>query len=448
MSSVTSYLPEFAQHFTIWGASGYILTSLHSFHDIPYWACFSITNILVRTSLLPLVYHSAHTAARFAKVAPEVQFLVTIFQQDLKRQKQEGASFGQQWTLIRLTMQTLGGLYQLHRVHPMHIFYSPLAQIPVFWYFSIDLRKIIHGADPALAQDLADSAFLWVPDLTEADPTYGLPVLAGMLLYWNVEMAIGKRSLSGQAASKSQLAYYLKDFFQTIAVFMPCFMSAQPAGMQIYLCTSFLYTLGQGAVLRNNACRSRLGLPKLGGPPVEGDLAKEFMQLKQLERKAQELRGNGPLLGRGVLAAGLECSFAGTNRPSTIIGSNPEGGPDPVLLEMMEEHTARMTKNVHARVEQEDFDNGPFIPGISALPEEMMERRRAALREQEQPKEEEYVPEISDDVMEAANRGERPVTIAPVMEDRKTSKTLTAKRFIKSKQIQKRSGGKNKNRKR
>lgn len=215
MSSVTSYLPEFAQHFTIWGASGYILTSLHSFHDIPYWACFSITNILVRTSLLPLVYHSAHTAARFAKVAPEVQFLVTIFQQDLKRQKQEGASFGQQWTLIRLTMQTLGGLYQLHRVHPMHIFYSPLAQIPVFWYFSIDLRKIIHGADPALAQDLADSAFLWVPDLTEADPTYGLPVLAGMLLYWNVEMAIGKRSLSGQAASKSQLAYYLKDFFQS-----------------------------------------------------------------------------------------------------------------------------------------------------------------------------------------------------------------------------------------
>jgi hypothetical protein len=232
-------------------------------------------------------------------------------------------------------------------------------------------------------------------------------------------------------------------------------MSAQPAGMQIYLCTSFLYTLGQGAVLRNNACRSRLlGLPKLGGPPPEGDLAKEFMQLKRLERKAQELRGNGPLLGRGVLAVGLECSFAGTNRPSTIIGSNPEGGPDPVLLEMMEEYTAaRMTKNVHARVEQEqDFDNdGPlFIPGISASPEEMRERRRAAFHEQEQQKEEEYVPEVSDHVMEAANRGERPVTIAPAVEDedRKTSKTLNAKRFIKSKQMKKRSGGKNKNRKR
>lgn len=208
-------IPEFAQHYTVWGASGYLLTTLHMNGTVPYWACFSITNILVRTSLLPLVYHSAQTAARFGKVAPEVQFLVTLFQKDLKQQKREGASFGEQWTLFRLTMQTLGGIYKLHKIHPMAIFLSPLAQIPVFWYFSIDLRKIINGANPELAQSLTETGFLWVPDLTEADPWFGLPVMAGMLLYANVEVAIGRQSLSGQAASKSKLAYYLKDFFQS-----------------------------------------------------------------------------------------------------------------------------------------------------------------------------------------------------------------------------------------
>jgi membrane protein insertase Oxa1/YidC/SpoIIIJ len=166
-----------------------------------------------------MVLHSAHTAARFAKVAPEVQFLVTIFQRDLKQQQDNGASFGQQWTLFRITMQTLSGLYKLYNIRPLVVFLSPLAQIPIFWYFSIDLRKIINGADPALAQQLTESSFLWVPDLTEADPWFGLPILAGLLLYANVEVAVGTKSLSGEATSKSNMAIHLKDFFQSKSLY-------------------------------------------------------------------------------------------------------------------------------------------------------------------------------------------------------------------------------------
>jgi hypothetical protein len=163
-----------------------------------------------------MVLHSAHTAARFAKVAPEVQFLVSIFLKDLKRLKHDGTStFGEQWTLMKISMQTLSGLYKLHNIHPLVIFLSPMAQIPIFWYFSVDLRKIINGADPALAQQLTESAFLWVTDLTEPDPWYGLPILAGILLYLNVEVAVGSKSLSGEATSKSNIAIYLKDFFQS-----------------------------------------------------------------------------------------------------------------------------------------------------------------------------------------------------------------------------------------
>ena len=52
-------------------------------------------------------------------------------------------------------------------------------------------------------------------DLTEPDPWYGLPILGGLLLYANVEVALGKKILSGEATSKANVAVTLKDFFQS-----------------------------------------------------------------------------------------------------------------------------------------------------------------------------------------------------------------------------------------
>jgi membrane protein insertase Oxa1/YidC/SpoIIIJ len=443
-----------------------------------------------------MVLHSAHTAARFARVAPEVQFLVTIFQKDLRDQQQSGASFGQQWTLFRLTMQTMSGLYQLHNIHPLTLFLSPLLQIPIFWYASVDLRKIVNGADPALAQQLAESSVLWVPDLTEPDPWFGLPILAGILLYLNVEVAVGSKSLSGETASKSNIAMYLKDFFQSesiiliviivvclglvrtslvrtvlahccthvfslifslfvkknantqkvIAVFMPCFMSQQPAGMQIYLCTSFLFTLVQGGALRHDGIRAKLNLPKMH-VTHEAELAKEFMQLKELERKAQELRGDGPLLGTGVLAMGLEASFAGTNRPSTIVGSNPNGGPLVVVDDDADEWeglTTPSTVSMSTLVNnKDDTDHGnewqegvPFIHGISAPRKQKSlapdpNSATTSSSTTTSSSNEEYMPTISHEVMEAANRGEFPPTavqMAPLT--KKVDSRLDPKRFL------------------
>ena len=53
----------------------------------------------------------------------------------------------------------------------------------------MDLRKIIEGSDPLLAQKLVESSFLWLTDLTEPDPWYGLPIATGLLLYLNVEVS-------------------------------------------------------------------------------------------------------------------------------------------------------------------------------------------------------------------------------------------------------------------
>jgi hypothetical protein len=122
--------------------------------------------------------------------------------------------------LLIAMWQSLKGVYKLHNVNPFSILKSPLMQIPVFWYFSVDIRKIVNGGDPELAQELTENGLLWVTDLTEPDPWYGLPILAGMFLYLNVEVAVGKQSLSGETASKSNLARYMKDGFQSKYLFL------------------------------------------------------------------------------------------------------------------------------------------------------------------------------------------------------------------------------------
>ena len=39
--------------------------------------------------------------------------------------------------------------------------------------------------------------------------------MSGILLYYNVEVAVGKQNLSGETASKSNIALLLKDGFQS-----------------------------------------------------------------------------------------------------------------------------------------------------------------------------------------------------------------------------------------
>jgi membrane protein insertase Oxa1/YidC/SpoIIIJ len=395
------------------------------FGGIPYWGGFGCASVILRVSLSPLVLHASHVAARFAKVAPEVQFLVTLFQNDLVKQRQGGASFGEQRVLIFKTLQTLSAIYKLHKINPLAVFLSPLMQIPFFMYMSIDLRKIINGADPELAQQLTEGGMLWFKDLTEPDGWYALPIIAGLLLYYNVEVAIGKQALSGEATSKSNMALYLKDFFQSLGVFMPCFMSQSPAGIQLYIIASFIFTYFQGQALRSDSFREMVGLPLRQGPnsKPEAKYAMEFIELKKLEQKAIEARGDGPVLGKGVLALGLEVSFVGSRRPSSIKGS----GIEPMMETI---HTTAPHANI---VPPTPVGNAPFIHGISAPPSQLDTDRTRISHNDEALANSQHsiVTEPSELDIERANRGEAPIEMFHLDKPAR-DKPLNVERFRKS----------------
>lgn len=167
---------------TIWGATAFLLTNFHTHLHIPYWACISLTNVCIRGGMLPIAIRGAKTSVKFGNIAPEVQYLISSFTRDfqkLKASSPEGGGGGvvrmgdrvgfvdttkEQLRLVKTTVSTLQGVMKLAKVNLFDIFKSPMLQIPFFWYFALDLRKVINGVDPQLAQQLVDSSFLWITD--------------------------------------------------------------------------------------------------------------------------------------------------------------------------------------------------------------------------------------------------------------------------------------------
>jgi len=315
--------------------------------------------------------------------------------------------------LITATLSTLRSLFLLKKVNLLDIFKSPALQIPIFWYFAMDLRKVIEGENPALAQQLVDSSFFWISDLTEPDPLYCLPLATGALLYLNVEVAVGRKSLSGETTSQSNLAKFLKDAFQTLAIFMPCFMAQQPSGIQVYLATSMVFTLLQSNAMRNDHVRSSLGLPPMNTKPKamhEGEYMKEFLD-KMSARQAAKAKG-GFVLGEGVSVLGAQISVPrfGKKRKSSIVveTKGPKAFDESQTngLETVEFEVPDYSLKTGLMVFPDLYKTTP-VPFLEGMREPAFHARHQSAIEPSV-----SMPEIPLSVMEAANRGEKPEKVA------------------------------------
>jgi hypothetical protein len=309
-----------------------------------------------------------------------------------------------------------------------------MLQIPIFWYFAIDLRLIINGADPILAQALVDSSFLHITDLTEPDPYYALPIATGAVLYFNVETAVGRRALSGETSSQSRLAVIMKDFFQSLAIFMPCFLVQQPSGVQIYLMTSMLFSLCQSMAMRNDRIREAVGLPPMYSKPKgmeEGKYVKEFIEMMK-ERQEAKARGEF-ILGEGVLKLGGMPPKVGRKKKSTIeVAPSEEDMIKESGAKLVEIELPMYTLS-SLLVNPELFATRPSPIQIPAPSQNAsIPPSSSNFNATESPIH--AMPEIPVEVMEAANRGEKPleIKIAPkelIEQNKKTNGPIDASKL-------------------
>ena len=385
---------------------------------------------------------------KLSSVSPELQYLITSFTNDMKTLNAAG-HFGSEGSLVkkqvlaakprlvRQTLATMRGLLTMKHVNLFDIFKSPILQIPFFVYFASDLRRIIEGSNPALAQQLVESSFFWITDLTEPDPWYGLPIFTGLLLYMNVEIAVGKQSLGGEVSAKSNMAVLLKDGFQSLAIFMPCFMSQQPSGVQLYLATSMIFTLLQSRAMRNDTIRQAVGLPSIHVKPrsmSDSDIVQEFLA-KMAERQAAKARG-GYILGEGVHVTGANISvprFGKKRRSSIVVEKDDEHEAQKMMLGLQSESASSRFVEIKLPeyilrspllVQPEMFQSATpipfqpgFVPGVFRHTSSGTPHSHSMKTDNNGKDAASIMTDIPLSVMEAANRGEKPeepVVMAPI----------------------------------
>lgn len=133
LTSILPPTPEYLTNATIWGATGLLLTNFHIYLHLPYWACISLTNVCVRSAMIPIAIRGAKTSVKFGNISPEVQYLITNFTNDMRALKMRGimsqvGSFTRQQSergqrlIIKTTWQSLRGLFRMNKVNLLDIF--------------------------------------------------------------------------------------------------------------------------------------------------------------------------------------------------------------------------------------------------------------------------------------------------------------------------------------
>ena len=161
-----------------------------------------ILTILIKIVLLPLTLKQDKSMKEMKKLQPKIDELKKKYKNDSQMLNQK-------------TME----LYKEHKVNPAGGCLPIIIQLPILWALFGVLRK--EGVVP-------DEAFLWLSSLSQPDPFYILPVLNGVISYF-------QQLLMGTSANPQMKN--MKYIFPLMMIFISYKM---PGGLQIYWLASSL----------------------------------------------------------------------------------------------------------------------------------------------------------------------------------------------------------------
>ncbi len=138
-----------------------VMLWLHRF--IPsYGMVLVVFAVLVRLALWPLTTKSYRSIQAMQEIQPEIQRIREQYKSDPQKMQQE-------------TMR----LYREKKVNPLGGCLPNLLPMPILFALFFVFRSTI---------EFRGQAFLWLPDLSQPDPLYVLPVLMGLTMYATSKM--------------------------------------------------------------------------------------------------------------------------------------------------------------------------------------------------------------------------------------------------------------------
>lgn len=182
-----------------------------------YGADIIFLTVLLKAILTPLTYHQLRQSFLMTRLQPELQEIMKKYKGDQNKIAQEQQK-----------------LYKEHGVNPLLGCFLPLLQIPIFFglYRALGFNTKFAGVP-----------FLWVPDISKADPTWVTTILMVTITY-----------LQFKATSQPTADPNMKrqqDFMMYMFVLMIAFIARSfPFGVALYWFTFSAFSILEAFVIK------------------------------------------------------------------------------------------------------------------------------------------------------------------------------------------------------
>ncbi len=239
------------------------LLKVHSV--IPNWGvAIIILTITARTLLFPLTLPGIKGMIKMRELKPEIDAMNEKFKDDAQA---KGLAQMELW--------------RKHNVNPLKGCVPQMASMPVWFALYTTLQTAV---------ELYHIQFLWLPDLTAADPLFILPVIIGGTSFLQQRFM----PQQGDAAQQKMMQYLMPGMFTVFMLFLP-------AGLGVYMFTNGVLGILQQQAVEWHVRRS---MKSGGGSGGSGDIKVKVIGESASNAKGKssspaKLAGDGALLGKG-----------------------------------------------------------------------------------------------------------------------------------------------------
>jgi YidC/Oxa1 family membrane protein insertase len=196
-----------------------MLSLLRWFHSLTgvWGVAIIMLTIVVKAVLLPLTIKQYTSMRKMKELQPEMEKIRAKYGDDKLKQQQE-----------------MQALFQRTGINPLAGCLPMLLQFPVWIALYAMLGAVV---------DLYHENFLWLPDLTQPDPYYILPVAMGALMFVQTKM----NPTAGDPQQAKMMLWMMPGVFVVMMLFLP-------SGLGVYIFANIVLSLLQSAIqLRTKA---------------------------------------------------------------------------------------------------------------------------------------------------------------------------------------------------
>ena len=179
--------------------------------------------MIIKLIMYPLTQKQIQSTKAMMEIQPKMKAL----QEKYKDDKQ------------RLNME-LANLYKSEGVNPLAGCLPLLIQMPIMIGIFYGIRDYNYAAHPEIV-----TSFLWLADISKADPTYVLPVLSALTTFIQTKQTM---PANGGGAQNKMMMYFMPLFIGYISLTFP-------AGLVLYWVVMNIMQIAQQSIMNRAAAK-------------------------------------------------------------------------------------------------------------------------------------------------------------------------------------------------